>query len=71
MPSGGDNPVHLVALIAILGVAAVAVTWWLGRAIAGPIAGLVAGLVLALSATAVEGSTFIWNPNPIPFFAAS
>ena len=69
-PSGGDNPVHLVALIAALGVASVAVTWWLGRAIAGPVGGLVAGLVLALSATAVEGSTFIWNPNPIPFFAA-
>jgi 4-amino-4-deoxy-L-arabinose transferase-like glycosyltransferase len=69
-PSGGDDPVHLVALIAVLGVAAVAVTWWLGRAIAGPVGGFVAGLVLALSGTAVEGSTFIWNPNPIPFFAA-
>jgi 4-amino-4-deoxy-L-arabinose transferase-like glycosyltransferase len=70
LPARGDDPVHLVALIALLGVAAVGVTWWLGRAIAGPVAGLVAGLVLALSATAVEGSTFIWNPNPIPFFAA-
>ena len=33
------------------------------------VAGAVAGLLLAVSATAVEGSTFIWNPNPIPFFA--
>jgi hypothetical protein len=30
----------------------------------------VAGLLLAVSATSVQGATFIWNPNPIPFFAA-
>ncbi len=70
IPSGGDDPIALVALIAILGVAAVGVTWWLARAIAGPGAALVAGLVLAVSASAVDGSTFLWNPNPIPFFAA-
>ncbi len=70
LASGGDDPVALVALIAALGIAAVGVTWWLARSIAGAGAGLVAGLLLAVSATAVEGSTFIWNPNPIPFFAA-
>jgi 4-amino-4-deoxy-L-arabinose transferase-like glycosyltransferase len=70
IPSGGNDPIALVALIATLGIAAVGVTWWLARSIAGPGAGLVAGLLVALSATAVEGSTFVWNPNPIPFFAA-
>jgi len=68
--SGGDDPLALVALIAGLGVAAVGVTWWLARSIGGPGAGLVAGLLLAVSATAVDGSTFVWNPNPIPFFSA-
>jgi 4-amino-4-deoxy-L-arabinose transferase-like glycosyltransferase len=71
IPSGGDDPIALVAFIAALGVAAVGITWWLARSIAGSGAGLVAGLLLAVSATAVEGSTFIWNPNPIPFFAAT
>jgi len=70
IPSGGDDPVALAALIATLGVAAVGVTWWLARSIGGSGAGMVAGLLLAVSATAVEGSTFIWNPNPIPFFSA-
>jgi 4-amino-4-deoxy-L-arabinose transferase-like glycosyltransferase len=68
--SGGDDPLALAALIAVLGIAAVGVTWWLARSIGGPGAGLVAGLLLAVSATAVDGSTFIWNPNPIPFFSA-
>jgi 4-amino-4-deoxy-L-arabinose transferase-like glycosyltransferase len=70
IPSGGDDPVALALLIAMLGTAAVGVTWWLARAIAGPVAGLVAGGLLAVSTGAVDGSTFIWNPNPIPFFAA-
>jgi 4-amino-4-deoxy-L-arabinose transferase-like glycosyltransferase len=70
LASGGDDPLALATLIAVLGVAAVGVTWWLARSIGGPVAGLVAGLLLAVSATAVNGSTFIWNPNPVPFFAA-
>jgi 4-amino-4-deoxy-L-arabinose transferase-like glycosyltransferase len=61
--------------IALLGIAAVALTWWLARAIAGPasvagsVAGALAGLLLAVSPAAIEESTFIWNPNPIGFFA--
>ena len=58
--SGGRD-----AAIALAGVAAVAVTWWLARSIGGPVAGLVAGLLMAVSASAVEESTFIWNPNLI------
>jgi 4-amino-4-deoxy-L-arabinose transferase-like glycosyltransferase len=70
--SGGD-PVVVTLFIALLGIAAVALTWWLGRSIggrvAGPVAGLVAGTLLAVSPGAIEESTFIWNPNPIAFFA--
>ena len=70
--SGGD-PVAVTLFIALLGIAAVALTWWLGLSIggrvAGPVAGLVAGTLLAVSPGAIEESTFIWNPNPIGFFA--
>ena len=70
--SNGD-PVAVTAFLALLGIGAVALTWWLARAIggaeAGPLAGAVAGLLLAVSPAAIDESTFIWNPNPIAFFA--
>ena len=68
--TGGDSPLAVVSVIALAGIAAVAVTWWLARSIAGPVAGLVAGLLLAVSTSAVDGSTFIWNPNLIALSSA-
>ena len=68
--TGGDSPLAVVALIAAAGVAAVGVVWWLARSIGGPWAGLVAGLALAVSAAAVDESTFIWNPNLIGLASA-
>jgi 4-amino-4-deoxy-L-arabinose transferase-like glycosyltransferase len=64
-----DDPVVVTGWLALIGIAAVALTWWLARSIAGPLAGFLAGLVLAVSPAAIEESTFIWNPNPIPLFA--
>ena len=61
----GADPLGVVGAIALAGVAAVAITWWLARAIGGPVAGAVAGLLMAVSASAVDESTFIWNPNLI------
>ncbi len=61
----GADPTAVTAWIALCGIGAVAVTFWLGRAIGGTVAGLVAALLMAVSASAVEESTFIWNPNPI------
>ena len=70
--SNGD-PVVVTAFLALLGIGAVALSWWLARAIAGPgagtWAGAIAGLLLAVSPAAIDESTFIWNPNPIGFFA--
>jgi 4-amino-4-deoxy-L-arabinose transferase-like glycosyltransferase len=63
---GGAAPAAVVAAIAATGVAAVGVTWWVGRMLGGPVAGFVAGLVMAVSASAIEESTFIWNPSLIP-----
>ena len=61
----GADPLGVVAAIALAGVAAVAATWWLARSIGGSLAGAIAGLLMAASASAVDESTFIWNPNLI------
>jgi 4-amino-4-deoxy-L-arabinose transferase-like glycosyltransferase len=68
--TGGDSPFAVVLLIALVGVAAVLVTWWLAGSIGGPVAGLVAGLAMAVSPAAVDESTFIWNPNLIALSSA-
>jgi hypothetical protein len=68
--TGGDSPLAVTALIALAGIAAVLVTWWLARDIAGRVAGVVAGLAMAVSTSAVEESTFIWNPNLIALSSA-
>ena len=70
IPAGGTDPTAVVLWIALAGIAAAGVIWWLGRAMGGRAAGLVAGLLAATSATAVGGSTFIWNPNLLPLAAA-
>jgi hypothetical protein len=59
----GAAPEAVVSALAVFSIAAVAVTWWVARQLGGPVAGLAAGLLMALSATAIEQSTFIWNPN--------
>jgi len=68
--TGGDAPLAVTLTIALAGIGAVAVTWWLARSIAGPLSGLVAGLAIAISAAAVDESTFIWNPNLIALSSA-
>ena len=68
--TGGSSPLAVVGLIALVGVAAVAVVWWLGRAIGGRVAGLAAGAAIAISTAAVDESTFIWNPNLIGLSSA-
>jgi hypothetical protein len=65
-----SDPIAVVTALALMGVGAVGVTWWLARSIGGRVAGLVAGVLLALSPAAIDESTFLWNPNPIPLFAA-
>jgi hypothetical protein len=66
----GDSPLAVVAEIAVAGIAAVGVVWWLARAVAGSAAGAAAGLLLAVSAAAIDESTFIWNPNLIALSSA-
>ena len=67
---GGGDPSAVVAEIALLGVTAVALVAGLARRLAGPAAGVAAGIVIAVSGSAVDESTFIWNPNLIAFSSA-
>lgn len=67
---GGASPTWVVAEIALGGVLAVVAAWWAVRAIGGPVAGLVAAGLLAVSATAIASSTFIWNPNLLALASA-
>jgi hypothetical protein len=64
------DPTAVVAEIALAGVAAVGVTWWLARSIGGPVAGFAAALAMAVSSSAIDESTFIWNPNLIALSSA-
>jgi 4-amino-4-deoxy-L-arabinose transferase-like glycosyltransferase len=68
--TGGDSPFAVTLWIALLGIAAIAVTWWLARSMGGPVAGAVAALVMAVSGAAVDQSTFIWNPNIVALTSA-
>ncbi len=65
------DPVWVTALIALGGVAAVAVVGWLAGSIGGPVAGIVAAGAMAISASAIEESTFVWNPNIIAVASAT
>src|SRR5204863_154849 len=67
---GGGDPTVVVGEIAILGILAVGLVASLARAAAGPVAGIAAGLVMATSSTAVDESTFLWNPNLVAFGSA-
>jgi 4-amino-4-deoxy-L-arabinose transferase-like glycosyltransferase len=67
---GNGDPAIVVGEIAVLGVFAVALVASLARAVGGVVAGITAGFLMAVSATAVEESTFLWNPNLVQFTSA-
>lgn len=66
----GANPTAIVTWIAVMGIAAIGVTWWFARSVGGRVPAAIAGILMAVSPASIEESTFIWNPNPIPLFAA-
>ena len=66
----GSDPTVVVGGLAVAGTAAVGVVWWLARAVGGSLAGAIAGLLIAVSPSAIEASTFLWNPNAIGLTAA-
>ncbi len=65
-----DGPLAAYAFAALLGVAAVWLTWLLARRIAGPRAALVAAALLATSPVAVIDSRIAWAPAALPPWSA-
>jgi Dolichyl-phosphate-mannose-protein mannosyltransferase len=57
------NPAAGLGTVALIGVAGVAATWWLGRTVGGALAGHVAGLLMAVSPSSITASTVLWNPD--------
>lgn len=57
------DPATAIATLALCGIAGVAATWWLGRTVGGRLAGHVAGLLMAVSPSAINASSFVWNPH--------
>ena len=67
---GGGDPAFVVGEIALLGVLAVGLVATLARNVGGMVAGVTAGLLMTVSATAIDESTFLWNPNLVAFTSA-
>ena len=65
------SPVFVSGCIALLGLAAVVMTWHIGRKYYGPVAGMVAGLFFAVSPWAVIYSRKIWAQDFVPVFATA
>ena len=65
------NPVFVSACIALLGLAAVVMCWWIGRKYYGTTAGLVAAAFFAVSPWAVIYSRKIWAQDFVPVFATA
>ena len=65
----GFSPVGPSVMVALLGVATIALVWWVGRAWFGKWAGIVAAGLYSISPTTIIFSRSSWNPNIMPFFA--
>lgn len=63
------NPVAAAAMVALIGVAAVALIYYLSLKWFGRLPAILAAALYALSPVAITYSRSSWNPNPAPFFA--
>ena len=65
-----NGPLAVYAFAALLGVAAVCLTWLLARRLAGPRAALAAAALLATSPVAVIDARIAWAPAALPAWSA-
>ena len=63
------NPVAAAAQVAIIGVLAIGLIYYLGREWFGKWAAIVSALLYTISPVNIIYSRSSWNPNPAPFFA--
>ncbi len=68
MTVGWLNPVAAAVMVALIGVAAVFLVYYLARTFFGSTSGLIAALLYASSFVVITYSRSSWNPNPAPFF---
>jgi 4-amino-4-deoxy-L-arabinose transferase-like glycosyltransferase len=64
------HPLAAVTTLALIGIAGVAAAWWLGATVGGPLAGHITALLMAVSPSAINASTFVWNANIVAPAAA-
>ena len=63
------NPVGPAIFIALINIATVFLTYWVGTKWFNKSTGLIAAFIFAISPVAIKYSTFIWNPNIMAFFS--
>lgn len=63
------NPVAAAGMVALIGVLAVVLIYYLSRVWFGMWSAVLAASVYSLSFVTINYSRFSWNPNPAPFFA--
>ena len=63
------SPVGPAVQIAVLGIATVALLWWIGRQWFGRVPALLISILYSLSPIIITYSHSSWNPNIMPFFA--
>jgi len=62
------NPVAATGMVAIIGVATVALIYYLARAWFGKIPAALSAALYAISPVVIASSRSSWNPSPAPFF---
>lgn len=64
------SPLGPVYAVALLGIAATYLVYFLGKKMIGENGALIATFFYAFSATIIDLTRFSWNPNPAPFVSA-
>lgn len=63
------NPIAAAGMVALIGVLAVGLIYYLGRHWFGKQAAIISAILYAISPVNIIYSRSSWNPNPAPFFA--
>lgn len=63
------NPVAAAVMVALVGIAAVGLVYYLAREWFGKVAAIISATLYSISPVNIIYSRSSWNPNPAPFFA--
>src|SRR3990167_8959566 len=62
------NPIAAASMVALIGIASVALVYYLAREWFGKQAAIISATLFSLSPINIIYSRSSWNPNPAPFF---